>query len=60
METNVVRIVTFQGQNDEWYWHAQAANNEIVASSSPESYTRKEDAARAAEAVFPGIPVDSE
>ena len=28
----VWRYSTFKGANDRWYWHAQGANNEIVAS----------------------------
>ena len=37
----------------EWYWVAKAANGEIVATS--ETYTRLEDASRAARDTFPGI-----
>lgn len=28
----VWRYSSFRGQNARWYWHAQAGNNEIVAS----------------------------
>lgn len=57
MDTNVSKIEVFQGENDEWYWRGKSANGEIVANSAPESYTRREDAKRAANDTFPGVPV---
>lgn len=47
----------FQGENSEWYWHVKGGNNKVVANSDPESYTRREDAVRAIEDVFPEIPI---
>jgi uncharacterized protein YegP (UPF0339 family) len=52
-DTNVENIYVFQDDSGQWRWHAKAANGEIVATG--ESHSRKEDAARAAEAVFPGF-----
>lgn len=61
MKSNVAYIEVFEGGADaetaSFFWHAKAANGEIVAQG--ESHTRREDAVRAAEDVFPGVPVRS-
>lgn len=51
-ETNVEHVYVYEDDSGQWRWHAKAANNEIVAQG--EAFTRKEDAIRAAEGVFPG------
>lgn len=38
-----------------WYWHAKAANHEIIAQS--EGYVHRTDAIEAASKAFPGIEV---
>lgn len=61
-ETNVDVIDIFPDDGGGWRWRGKSANGEIVATS--ESYTRHEDARRAAEATFPGVnnivEIDSE
>lgn len=59
MESNVVAVEVFQGENGEWYWRAKGGNGEIVANSAPESYTRHEDALTAVNATFPGVEAQS-
>lgn len=58
-ESNVDHIEVFEGGADAetaaFFWRAKAANGEIVAQG--EGHTRREDAVRAAEGVFPGVPV---
>ena len=40
----------FKGKDDQWYWHLQAANGEIVAQS--EGYGSEAAAERGLEAMF--------
>jgi uncharacterized protein YegP (UPF0339 family) len=56
--TNVTQLTVYQGDDGQWYWRATANNNEIVAQG--EGFTRKDDAERAAESVFPDIDVREE
>ena len=59
MDTNVKYVEICQATEDDgiteagWFFNAVAGNGEIVTTS--EIYTRKEDAERGAEGVFPGI-----
>jgi uncharacterized protein YegP (UPF0339 family) len=54
-ESNVTALEAFQGNDDQWYWHGKAGNGEIVAQG--EGMNSRENAVRAAEDAFPGIPV---
>lgn len=58
METNVEKIKVFKGDDGDWWWHAQAGNNKIVAQG--EGFGERNDAVEAAERVFPGIPVEAD
>lgn len=49
----VTRLAVKRGGDGQWYWHAQAGNNEIVATS--EGYTERNDAVEAALDVFPHV-----
>lgn len=49
----VVRVEIIENAAGEWYFNAVAGNNEVVATG--ESYTRRDDAIRAAEETFPGV-----
>jgi uncharacterized protein YegP (UPF0339 family) len=56
--TNVERVKVFKGVDGNWWWHAQAANNKIVARD--EGFTERNDAIEAVERVFPGVPIEPE
>lgn len=43
------KFLVFKGKDDQWYFHLQAANNEIVAQS--EGYTTKQSCIKGVEAV---------
>jgi uncharacterized protein YegP (UPF0339 family) len=53
--SNVDHVEVFVGIDDQYYWRAKARNGEIVAVS--EAHTREEDAARAADGVFPNVTI---
>lgn len=53
--SNVEVIETFQGDDEQWYYHGKAGNGEILFTS--EGYTRHEDAVRGAESAFPDTPI---
>jgi len=55
VKTNVKDIETYQDAEGQFRWRAKAKNGEIVAQG--ESHTRRRDAKRAAQDVFPGIPI---
>jgi uncharacterized protein YegP (UPF0339 family) len=54
-ESNVVKLTFFRGEDGQWYWNGKAANGEIVATG--EGHTRREDAVRAAQGVFPEVGI---
>jgi uncharacterized protein YegP (UPF0339 family) len=55
--SNARLIEVFKSIDDEqWYYHAKAANGEIVANS--EAYKSKSNALRAAEDTFPDTQIE--
>lgn len=52
--SDVTQTEVFEGEDQQWYWHGKAANGEIVAQG--EGFNTRENATRAAEDAFPGIP----
>ena len=42
------RVVVYRHQAEQWRWRRVAANNEIIADSSPDGYANREDGMRAA------------
>jgi uncharacterized protein YegP (UPF0339 family) len=53
--SNVVHVEVYCDDAGQFRWRAKAANGEVVATS--ESYTRLNDAYRAARETFPDAPV---
>jgi uncharacterized protein YegP (UPF0339 family) len=53
--SNVEVVEVYCDEAGEFRWRAKAANGEVVATS--ESYTRMNDAYRAARDTFPDAPV---
>ena len=54
--SNVASVEVFEGEDEQWYWRAKAANHEIVATS--EAYAKKFNVLRAVDATFPStIPI---
>ena len=54
MPTNVVKVEIRTSEDDQFYFVGMAGNSEVVVTS--ELYTRRDDAARGATSVFPGVP----
>lgn len=52
-ESSAKHLEVFQGNDDQWYYHAKAGNGDIVADAG--GYNTRENAVRAAEDAFPGI-----
>lgn len=54
MPSNVTEIEVYEG-DDGWRWRAKAGNGETVATG--EQHGSFSDARRAAQDVFPGVPI---
>jgi len=55
METSAIKIQIHEAKNGQYYFTPIGGNNEILAMS--EFYTTEPDARRAAEALFPDVPI---